>query len=105
MGQIYYALGLSVGCIIHDAAFVYDPTANKDKERDTIGAFKVVEDYLRPVSRKEGYLADINYGTNNEFGFDYLKDNMAYDKDAPVQRAYNYAISDEGYSNLIDEAR
>src|SRR3989344_1988701 len=70
MGQIYYALGLSVGCIVHEAAYIYDPLANKDKERDMLGGFKVVEDYLRPCSRQEAYSADITYGTNNEFGFD-----------------------------------
>jgi len=105
MGQIYHQLGLNVGCIVHDAAFLYDPTANKDKERDTIGGFKVIEDYLRPVSRKETYLADITYGTNNEFGFDYLKDNMVYDLSQQVQRGFNFAIVDEVDSILIDEAR
>jgi len=105
MGQIYHLLGLSVGCIIHDAAFVYDPTANKDKERDEVGAFKVIEDYLRPVSRKEAYGADITYGTNNEFGFDYLRDNMAYDFELMSQRGHYYAIIDEVDSILIDEAR
>ena len=105
MGQIYYALGLSVGCIIHDTAFLYDPTANKDKERDTVGGFKVIEDYLRPVSRKEAYAADITYGTNNEFGFDYLRDNMVYDLAQQVQRGHHFAIVDEVDSILIDEAR
>ncbi|MFH1036491.1 MAG: preprotein translocase subunit SecA [Patescibacteria group bacterium] len=105
MGQIYHALGLSVGCIVHDTAFVYDPTANKDKERDAVGGFKVVEDYLRPVSRKEAYVADITYGTNNEFGFDYLRDNMVYDLEQQVQREHNFVIIDEVDSILIDEAR
>ena len=105
MGQIYHLLGLSVGCIIHDAAYIYDPEANKDKERDALGGFKVIEDYLRPCSRKEAYAADIIYGTNNEYGFDYLRDNMAYDLSRQVQRGHNYAIVDEVDSILIDEAR
>ena len=117
MGQIYHALGLSVGCIVHDAAYIYDPgylqenveleTPNKerDEERDLVGGFKVIESYLRPVSRKEAYLADITYGTNNEFGFDHLKDNMVYDLSQQVQRGFNYAIIDEIDSILIDEAR
>ncbi len=117
MGQIYRALGLSVSCLTHDAAYLYDPdyiSQNQeapetkdelDKERDTMGAFKVVQDFLRPVSRKEAYLADITYGTNHEFGFDYLRDNLAYDANQQVQRGYNYAIIDEVDSILIDEAR
>jgi len=73
MGQIYYALGLSVGCLNHEQSFLYDPeykkeTESKDKVRDELGGFKVVEDFLRPCSRKEAYAADITYGTNNEFG-------------------------------------
>ncbi|MBI2450025.1 MAG: preprotein translocase subunit SecA [Candidatus Nealsonbacteria bacterium] len=105
MGQIYHALGLSTGCIIHDASYVYDPDSNKDKERDALGGFKVIDDYLRPCSRKDAYAADITYGTNNEFGFDYLRDNMAYDLNQQVQRGFNYAIVDEVDSILIDEAR
>ena len=114
MGQIYDALGMSTGCIIHDAAYIYDAkyttddqelNGERDKERDLIGGFKVVESYLRPVSRKEAYLADIVYGTNNEFGFDYLRDNMAYDFNNFSQRGFNFAIIDEVDSILIDEAR
>jgi len=108
MGQIYNALGLSTGCIIHEAAYIYDPdykNENLDKERDVKGGFKVIENYLRPVSRKEAYGADITYGTNNEYGFDYLKDNMVYELDQQVQRGFNYAIVDEVDSILIDEAR
>lgn len=116
MGQIYHALGLSTGCLVHDAAYLYDPAAKaaefsssdarvKDEERDTVGAFKVIEDYLRPCSRKEAYEADITYGTNNEFGFDYLRDNMVYDLKQQVQRGFNFAIVDEVDSILIDEAR
>jgi len=105
MGQIYHALGLSVGCIVHDTAYLYDPAAKKDQERDALGSFKVVEDYLRPCSRKEAYEADITHGTNNEFGFDYLRDNMVQDLSQRVQRGHNYAIVDEVDSILIDEAR
>ena len=91
MGQIYYLLGLSVGCLNHDQSFLYDPEYKKpdkeeDKIRDELGGFKVVEDFLRPAPRKEVYAADITYGTNNEFGFDYLRDNMVYDLNDQVQR-------------------
>ena len=116
MGQIYYALGLSTGCIVHDNAYLYDPAYEKaeesqqlrdkqDEQRDELGGFKIFEEYLRPVSRKEAYQADILYGTNNEFGFDYLRDNMAYSKEELSQREPNYAIIDEVDSILIDEAR
>ena len=107
MGQIYDALGLSTGCIVHDTAYVYDSKFQKenDETRDTIGSFKVIESFLRPVQRREAYLADITYGTNNEFGFDYLKDNMAYDLSQQAQRGHNFAIIDEVDSILIDEAR
>ena len=110
MGQIYHLLGLSVGCLNHDQAFLYDPDYKKpaeeeEKIRDELGSFKVVEDFLRPVSRKEVYLADITYGTNNEFGFDYLRDNMVYDISQQAQREFHYAIVDEVDSILIDEAR
>ena len=108
MGQIYHALDLSVACIVHDAAYIYDPefqNNEKDKERDLVGGFKVIESYLKPCSRKEAYLADITYGTNNEFGFDYLRDNMVFDLNQQVQRELNFAIIDEVDSILIDEAR
>lgn len=115
MGQIFDFLGATVGCINHEAAFIYDSQygelMEKEKEkdydssRDATGGFKVIEKYLRPVSRKEAYQADILYGTNNEFGFDYLKDNMAYDDAHIVQREFNFAIVDEIDSILIDEAR
>lgn len=105
MGQIYYTLGLSVSCIVHDSAFLYNPESEKDEERDILGGFKVIESFLKPVSRKEAYLADITYGTNHEFGFDYLRDNMVYEKERKVQRELNYAIIDEVDSILIDEAR
>ncbi len=110
MGQIYHALGLSVGCLNHQQSFLYDPEYKKpqeeeDKTRDTLGGFFVVEDFLKPCPRKEAYSVDITYGTNNEFGFDYLRDNMVYDLNQRVQRGFNYAIVDEVDSILIDEAR
>jgi preprotein translocase subunit SecA len=110
MGQIYDALGLKTGCINHEQSFLYDPdykkpAEEKEKMRDEVGGFYVVEDFLRPCSRTEAYLADITYGTNNEFGFDYLRDNMVYDLKEQVQREFNYAIVDEVDSILIDEAR
>jgi len=109
MGQVYYALGLSVATIQHDAAFIYDPSfkaePQHDEERDDTGSFRVDMDYLRPVTRREAYEADITYGTNNEFGFDYLRDNMVQNREQMVQRDLNYAIVDEVDSILIDEAR
>ncbi|MFA4954559.1 MAG: preprotein translocase subunit SecA [Patescibacteria group bacterium] len=109
MGQIHHALGLTVGCIQHESGFRYDPDFKNeqqhDEERDATGSFRVDMDYLRPVSRREAYTADITYGTNNEFGFDYLRDNMVPQLDYTVQRELNYAIVDEVDSILIDEAR
>jgi preprotein translocase subunit SecA len=110
MGQIYYYLGLSVSCINDRQSFIYDPEyksgdEKKDETRDTLGSFYVEEDFLRPCSRKEAYLADITYGTNNQFGFDYLRDNMVLGLKDKVQRGFNYAIVDEVDSILIDEAR
>ena len=112
MGQIYAFLGLSAGVINHDASFIYDPTHIKteegeedDKERDEEGSYKVVEEFLRPCTRQEAYQADITYGTNSEFGFDYLRDNIEHNKDNLRQRNYNFVIVDEIDSILIDEAR
>ncbi len=112
MGQIYHFLGLSVACLIHDQAYVYDPSwkaadnqLEKDAERDLTGSFMIQEDYLRPVTRREAYLADITYGTNHEFGFDYLRDNLVAKLEQQVQRGQNFAIIDEVDSILIDEAR
>ncbi len=112
MGQIYHALGLKVACLVHEGARLYDPTfitknADNllDKERDTTGSFLVQEEYLRPISRQEAYLADITYGTNHEFGFDYLRDNLARSLDEQVQREHYFAVIDEVDSILIDEAR
>ena len=115
MGQIYNALGLTVGCINHDSSYLYDPAHRSsapesdvdtlDELRDATGSFHVVHEFLKPCSRKEAYAADITYGTNNEFGFDYLRDNIAYDIGNIAQREYHYAIVDEIDSILIDEAR
>ena len=108
MGQIYNALGLSVAVINHESSFVYDPahtTKEEDKTEDDLGAFKVVHEFLRPVTRREAYAADITYGTNNEFGFDYLRDNLEYDPLKLRQRDPNYVVVDEIDSILIDEAR
>ncbi|MFA6536546.1 MAG: preprotein translocase subunit SecA [Candidatus Paceibacterota bacterium] len=106
MGQIYNALGLSVGVINHESSFVYDPAHKElDETRDGLGSFKVVHEFLRPVSRKEAYATDITYGTNHEFGFDYLRDNIEYDGNSIRQRQFHYAIVDEIDSILIDEAR
>jgi preprotein translocase subunit SecA len=96
MGPIYHTLGLSVGVIQHEASFFYDPTYKNPDPRLA---------RLRPCNRQEAYLADITYGTNNEFGFDYLRDNMKYDMSECVQRPHYYAIVDEVDSILIDEAR
>ena len=104
MGKIYHLLGLSVACIQHDAAFLYDPDIKKDEASG--GMVVAVEmESLRPVTRQEAYQADITYGTNNEFGFDYLRDNMVQDKRQKVQRHLKYAIVDEVDSILVDEAR
>ena len=99
MGPIFYALGATCATIVHEAAFVYDP-----KYKDLSHDDKRLQ-HLRPVSRKEAYQADITYGTNNEFGFDYLRDNMAFRLEDQVQRGHYFAVVDEVDSILIDEAR
>lgn len=96
MGKVYSSLGLSVACINHESAYLYDPTVTK--EDPTFAN-------LRLVPRREAYHADITYGTNNEFGFDYLRDNMVWRLEEMVQRPLHYAIVDEVDSILIDEAR
>ena len=96
MSAIYHFMGLRVGVIQHEIAFHYDPEYELEDES---------LNHLRPVSRTEAYQADITYGTNNEFGFDYLRDNMVLDIKDCVQRELNYAIVDEVDSILIDEAR
>ncbi len=106
MGQVYHALGLTVGVINSGGSYLYDAThQEKDEERDDVGAYKVVYEFLRPCSRKEAYEADITYGTNSEFGFDYLRDNIEFDIANVRQRGHEYAIIDEIDSILIDEAR
>ena len=106
MGQIYAGLGLSVGIINSDGSYLYDANhEDKDVERDSHGSFKVVHDFLRPCSRKDAYAADITYGTNSEFGFDYLRDNIEFEVNNLRQRGHVYAIVDEIDSILIDEAR
>ena len=96
MGPIYHLLGLSVATNVHEASYLYDPAY-------------ITKDYrylnLRPISRQEAYRADITYGTNHEFGFDYLRDNMKFSLEEYVQRELNYAIVDEVDNILIDEAR
>ncbi len=115
MGQIYYALGLSIGCISQAGSFVYDPSYTKeiinkdaghiDAKRDALGSFKVFDEFLRPCERKQAYLCDITYGTSSEFGFDYLRDNLAPSIEHTVQRGHYFATIDEIDSILIDEAR
>lgn len=96
MGVIYHFLGLSTGVNQHDSSFLYDPSyITQDKRLN----------HLRPCEKQEAYAADVTYGTNNEFGFDYLRDNMKYDLSDYCQRELNYAIVDEVDSILIDEAR
>jgi len=99
MGELYHYLGLSTGVIINDASFIYDPEYDNDAHTD-----KRMR-RLKPVGRKEAYAADVTYGTNNEFGFDYLRDNMVNDEDLLRQRELNFAIVDEVDSILIDESR
>ena len=99
MGPVFHGLGLSVGIIVHEQAYRFDPTYHDEHALDPKTAA------LRPVSRTEAYAADITYGTNNEFGFDYLRDNMVPDTTYAVQRPLHFAIVDEVDSILIDEAR
>jgi preprotein translocase subunit SecA len=101
MGPVYHFLGLKVGFIAHEQSALFDPeyvdpNANAEDQRLV---------HWRPVPRREAYAADITYGTNNEFGFDYLRDNMAYELEQMVQRELHYAIVDEVDNILIDEAR
>ena len=107
MGQVYGFLGLSLGVVnSQNASFVYDPS-HTDKQAVTSGVemYKVVYEFLRPASRRDAYACDITYGTNNEYGFDYLRDNLAQNKEGLVQREHNYAVVDEIDSILIDESR
>jgi len=104
MGPVYHALGVSVASIFppqssaeYLPAFIYDPEYIDEKDKRW--------PHFRPITRREAYYADITYGTNNEFGFDYLRDNMAVDLSQKVQRPLHYAIVDEVDNILIDEAR
>lgn len=99
MGELYDALGLSTGCIINDQSFMFDAKFDNPSHSDP----RMKK--LRPCTRKEAYAADITYGTNNEFGFDYLRDNMVNETELLRQRELNFAIVDEVDSILIDEAR
>jgi len=99
MGRVYLALGMTTGVIVHEAAYIYDPQYSSEEHGDDR------LNHLRPVSRQDAYRADVTYGTNNEFGFDYLRDNMVDDLAKMVQRPLHYAIVDEVDSILIDEAR
>jgi preprotein translocase subunit SecA len=99
MGQVYHFLGLTTAVIMSELSYIYDPTyVNEDHEDERFR-------HLKPCSRREAYAADITYGTNNEFGFDYLRDNMVREVDQLRQRPLHYAIVDEVDSILIDEAR
>jgi len=100
MGPIYHLLGLSSACLNHQKSYKFNPQTDPDQEEVTIEM-----ENLKEVPRKEAYLADITYGTNNEFGFDYLRDNMAPDLETMAQREPHFAIIDEVDSVLIDEAR
>ncbi|MDD4938161.1 MAG: preprotein translocase subunit SecA [Candidatus Shapirobacteria bacterium] len=98
--QALHLLGISTSCIVHEQSFLLDPSFTDESEK--------IDDrlaHLKPVSRKEAYLADVTYGTNNEFGFDYLRDHMAPDQDSVVQRSHYFAVVDEVDFVLIDEAR
>lgn len=99
MGRVYDFLGLSVAVIMADKSFIYDPAFTNTEHEDE--RFR----HLKPCTRQEAYAADITYGTNNEYGFDYLRDNMVREVDQLRQRELNYAIVDEVDSILIDEAR
>ena len=109
MGQLYHFLGLTVSVVnSQDQNYQFDPSVisnEEDQELHEEGEFKIIEEFLKPVTRKEAYACDITYGTNSEFGFDYLRDNTQYSIDRLVQRGHNFVIVDEADSILIDEAR
>ena len=108
MGPIFAMLGVTVAVVnSENKSYIYDPS-HQDKETETekeISSFKVQYEFLRPCSRRDAYAADITYGTNNEFGFDFLRDNLANNIGDVVQRGHHYAIVDEVDSILIDESR
>ncbi len=99
MGPVFDMLGVSVAAMINDQSFIYDADYTNAQATD----YRLL--HLKNINRKEAYAADVTYGINSEFGFDYLRDNMAQDMNSLVQRGYNYAIVDEVDSVLIDEAR
>ena len=106
MGQIYHALGLSVGVVTQAGSYRYTaPPSADDAERDTSGAYHIEHEFLVACTKREAYACDVTYGTNNEYGFDYLRDNIAFRPEDLAQREYAYAIVDEIDSILIDEAR
>ncbi len=106
MGQVYNFLGLSTGVInSQNVSYLYDPKHQESKEEEKISEFKILYEFLKPCSRKEAYQADITYGTNHEYGFDYLRDNLTTRIEDLVQREHYFAIVDEVDSILIDEAR
>lgn len=107
MGQVFAFHGLSVG-VVNDQnqSFMYDAGHQEvDEERDELGSYKVFYEFLKPTTRKQAYQCDITYGTNNQFGFDYLRDHTAQDPKQLVQREHNFVLVDEVDSILIDEAR
>ncbi len=106
MGSIFHFLGVSTACIVHDTSYLYAPKKFDGSEVSDgdLPAGRQVEN-LREIARRDAYNADITYGTNNEYGFDYLRDNMVQSKEQMVQRELNFAIVDEVDSILIDEAR
>jgi len=108
MGPVYAMLGITVAVVnSQNTSYIYDPSHQSEEDDDSseVSAFKVQYEFLRPCTRKEAYACDITYGTNNEFGFDYLRDNLASNINDIVQRGHNFAIVDEVDSILIDESR
>ncbi|TSC52615.1 MAG: preprotein translocase subunit SecA [Parcubacteria group bacterium LiPW_72] len=105
MGPIYHLLGLSVGCVEHEKAFQYQGKGGERGANAQVEMGDAVDSHLEEVTRTKAYACDVTYGTNNEFGFDYLRDNMVWERSQMVQRELSYAIVDEIDSILIDEAR
>ncbi|MEK9675675.1 MAG: preprotein translocase subunit SecA, partial [Chloroflexota bacterium] len=113
MGNVHHALGLTIGCLQNQASWVFNPDAPRasddssgsEEEADAAPPVRLPEDNFEPATKQEAYACDITYGTNNEFGFDYLRDNMVDDAERRVQRGRVYAIVDEVDNILIDEAR
>jgi len=113
MGNVHHALGLTIGCLQNQASWVFNPDApiasddstGNDEDADAAPPVRLPEDNFQPATKQEAYACDITYGTNNEFGFDYLRDNMVDDAERRVQRGRVYAIVDEVDNILIDEAR